>query len=183
MEGHNLAQWTAQDLSCGQGLNSARYPPRGVGGRQIYSHQVGEFSAHKIYWSPRYSFLCEKKKKKAADQESLMSRKGKSECTFQSGKQSVNLLHGFLLPCPAVHIYLDNPGQRFPRALYNPGWARNCKRVFFFLQEKGGPDFQPHKPTGWRPIPFESSTGSQMLVKARQGCGHHPGLTGSNDEM
>ena len=64
---------------------------------------------------------------------------GKPGDTFQSGKQSMKLLHGFLLPCPVVHINLDNPGQRFPKALCNPGWARNCERFFFFRQEKKRP--------------------------------------------
>lgn len=95
-----------------------------------------------------------------------MGGEEKPGSTFH-GEQSIKLLRGFLLPCPAAHIYLDNPGQRFPGALCNPGWARNCERVFVFLQEKGSLAFQPHRPTGRLPSPLESSTICPMPVQAQ----------------
>lgn len=123
--------------------NSAWYPTWLIGDRYIHTKWKNP-----LPWNILISKIFFIMKKKQSPARASNEQEEGSQETFQSGKQSMILLHGFLLPCPVVHINLHNPVQRFPKAFCNPGWARNCERFFFFRQEKGGPALQPHRPTG-----------------------------------
>lgn len=112
-------------------LNSAWYPTWLIGDRYIHTKWNNP-----LPWNILISKIFFIMKKRQSPARASNEQEEGSQETFQSGKQSMKLLHGFLLPCPVytlICIILARDSLRPSATLGGPGTVRGFS---FFAKKK-----------------------------------------------